>query len=119
MGVGVQTPTIGAVLSLQGSSARNVDQFSGLFGYGGLSVRGGPEFGVGIFGAQCSEAPGGFVGGGDVNLGAGFGLPLPAEVHGGQSETQTQSTPSFSPVKDFVNGMRNWATSLAASRMGY
>ena len=62
---------------------------------------------------------GGVVGGGDVNLGAGFGLPLPAEVHGGQSETQTQSTPSFSPVKDFVNGMRNWATSLAASRMGY
>lgn len=62
---------------------------------------------------------GGVVGGGDVNLGAGFGLPLPAEAHGGQSETQTQSTPSFSPVKDFVNGMRNWATSLAASRMGY
>lgn len=62
---------------------------------------------------------GGVGGGGDVNLGAGFGLPLPAEAHGGQSETQTQSTPSFSPVKDFVNGMRNWATSLAASRMGY
>ena len=48
------------VLSLQGSSARNVGQFSGPFGYGGLSVRGGPEFGVGVFGAQCSEAPGGF-----------------------------------------------------------
>ena len=47
------------VLSLQGSSARNVSQFSGPFGYGRLSVRGGPEFGVGIFGAQCSEAPGG------------------------------------------------------------
>jgi RHS repeat-associated protein len=98
-GGGMQTPALVADLSSQFSTARSVDQLSGVFGYGGITAADVVDTGVGVFGGKCSDAPGGMVLGGDYNLGVGVS-PV-AEVHMGASNTSTQTLLSFNPLKWF------------------
>ncbi|MGO4860287.1 hypothetical protein [Arthrobacter sp. 2MCAF14] len=97
VGLGMQTPAVGADLSAQYSTARTVDQLGGAFGYGAITARDVVDAGVGIFGGKCSDAPGGVVLGLDVNFGVGDS-PL-AEIHAGESNTKTQTWLNFNPLK--------------------
>lgn len=98
-GGGMQTPALFADLSSQFSTARSVDQLSGVFGYGGITAADLVDTGVGVFGGKCSDAPGGMVLGGDYNLGVGASPVV--EVHMGASNTSTQTLLSFNPLKWF------------------
>ncbi|MGM7774737.1 DUF6531 domain-containing protein [Arthrobacter sp. KNU-44] len=95
-GAGVQTPSLALGANLQVSSARTVDQLGGPFTYGGLSVVLGGGFGGGAFGGKSCGAPGDHVVGGELNVKTGLEAflptPLPAEIHGGRSNTLTQSS---------------------------
>lgn len=95
-GAGVQTPSLSAGANLQVSSARSVDQLGGPFTYGGLSVLEPASIGGGAFGGKSCGAPGDHVIGGELNVDVGFSAllptPLPAEIHGGRSNTLTQSS---------------------------
>ncbi|GAA1240970.1 RHS repeat-associated core domain-containing protein [Oryzihumus leptocrescens] len=95
IGGGGQTPEANLQLSAQASTARNVQQLGGPFGYGGLSGDLGFSGGLGVFGGQSCGAPGGAVLGAEV--GGGVGLAPVAEVHGGVSYTWTQTFLSLSP----------------------
>ena len=95
IGGGVQTPTAAAVLAVQGSTARSVGQLGGPFGYGGLSAREVLDAGAGVFGGKSCGAPGDVVVGGEYNVGLGLAAPIPAEVHGGKSNTWTISSDPF------------------------
>jgi hypothetical protein len=93
---GVHTPAVSVGGSIQMSTARSVDQLAGPFAYGGLSITEFGGVGGGIFGGKSCGAPGDHVVGGEVNVDIGlaalFPTPLPAEVHGGMSNTLTQSS---------------------------
>jgi len=95
LGGGYQTPAAAVDGTVQVSTARNVGQLGGPFGYGGFAADEVVDAGVGGFGASNCDAPGGFVAGADVNLGVGVAAPVPAEIHAGVSNTWTQSSPSF------------------------
>jgi RHS repeat-associated protein len=97
LGWGGQTPAAAVDLTVQESTARNVGQLGGDFRYGGFAWDGVVDAGVGGFEGTNCDAPGGFVAGADVNLGVGAAAPVPAEIHGGTSNTWTQSSPSFNP----------------------
>ena len=96
LGGGVQTPSAGIAGNIQVSTARSVDQLAGPFTYGGLSVMGGPSFGGSVFGGTSCGGPDDRVAGGEVNFGVGAAAllpsPLPAEIHGGRSNTWSQSS---------------------------
>jgi hypothetical protein len=102
MAGGGSTPGIGVGVGLQGSNADQIKDLNGPFCTAGASV-GAPYFGGADFswGADSQGRP---VYVGELSGGAGAELPLPAEVHGGVSDTWSAS---FSIPKAW-----HWLTSL-------
>ncbi|MEO3939422.1 hypothetical protein V3N99_22160 (plasmid) [Dermatophilaceae bacterium Soc4.6] len=102
----VQTPTFGVSLSQQLSNVNQICQLGGPFAYGGGSV---PVYrvisaGAQLFGGSAQGAPNNFAYGADFGVGVSIG-PLPAEIHGGISNTKTGTDVKFNlfdAVKQYV-----------------
>ncbi|WP_320109509.1 RHS repeat-associated core domain-containing protein [Amycolatopsis mediterranei] len=103
MAGGGSTPGLGAGVGLQGSNADQIKDLNGLFCTAGFSA-GAPYFGGADF-SWGTDSQGRPVYVGELSGGVGAeGLPFPAEVHGGVSDTWSAS---FSIPKVW-----NWLTSL-------